>query len=267
MNKERKDGLIDHEFAADLLLSVGKEEDISSGVLLDEYRSVCSDLVLLPNGNVAAGLPALLGWEDKSFRKVYDEGRTRMLKTLTTVDDNDFAGTLLEAMYTWLLGVRLAKYGGIWLGETRVVLACSGVEAGRLFPGGNSFEYDLSVLKPGVLFYAKERDGLNTHPLADIFFRSDDGKLVLIDVYGGGNAGNANEKGHKLVKWIREHEAKVIAWSAANEPGAEAADRGDRHLARAQRRGCGWCCGMRHRSQKPARRPAAVGVVDHVIKF
>eukprot|EP00971_Amphidinium_carterae_P202953 4027588-Amphidinium_carterae.1 len=56
----------------------------------------------------------------------------------------------------------------------------------------------------GVLYYADEKlKGITTHPLADLFFLTDDGKtLVLVDVTGG-SSGLAEQKGRRLQKWIQ----------------------------------------------------------------
>lgn len=34
-------------------------------------------------------------------------------------------------------------------------------------------------------YYAEERDGLSTHPLADMFFVTEGSELVLVDFTGG----------------------------------------------------------------------------------
>lgn len=66
----------------------------------------------------------------------------------------------------------------------------------------HSKKYDLGSLESDTIYYADEKhDGLSTHPLADIFFRTTDGILVLIDVTGG-TEDLVGQKTLKLETWI-----------------------------------------------------------------
>jgi hypothetical protein len=63
-------------------------------------------------------------------------------------------------------------------------------------------DYDCGRLKNNVLYYAEEKiDGKSSHPLAQLFFRSDDGEIVLIDI-GEGNNENIAEKVKMHIDWI-----------------------------------------------------------------
>lgn len=79
---------------------------------------------------------------------------------------------------------------------------------GWLFPSDDCSDYDVNKVLPNVLYYVNERNGLNTHPLADLFFRTNNDELVLIDV-SGGNKKACQEKKQKLAKWIQKEQANI----------------------------------------------------------
>jgi hypothetical protein len=62
---------------------------------------------------------------------------------------------------------------------------------------------ELEQLQSNVIFYANEKgkEKKPTHPLADLFFRTNDGELVLFDV-SGGRAKAAKKQNKRLTKWI-----------------------------------------------------------------
>jgi hypothetical protein len=79
---------------------------------------------------------------------------------------------------------------------------CEGIASERLFPTMDNQDYDCGRLKNNVLYYAEEKiDGKSSHPLAQLFFRSDDGEIVLIDI-GEGNNENIAEKVKMHIDWI-----------------------------------------------------------------
>jgi len=81
---------------------------------------------------------------------------------------------------------------------------------GRLFPGDDDANYDLSFLQPHTMYYADERDnGKNTHPLAEICFLTQSNDLVLINVYGGKSKKSVDEKMKKFINWILMEQCHV----------------------------------------------------------
>eukprot|EP00965_Chrysotila_dentata_P094752 3133620-Pleurochrysis_carterae.AAC.1 len=63
-------------------------------------------------------------------------------------------------------------------------------QAGTLFKANDEDNFDLTSLQSDVIYYVNETPGNKntpgtpTHPIADIFFRTTDGQVVLIDVSG-----------------------------------------------------------------------------------
>jgi hypothetical protein len=99
-----------------------------------------------------------------------------------------------------------------------VEIRCDKLEAGRLFPGTDSSEYELQFLEKGTMYYADENSkapntttkvkGKPPHPLADMFFLSDDNELVLIDITAGGSDIVA-KKVTNLAAWIEKEQNKL----------------------------------------------------------
>jgi hypothetical protein len=62
------------------------------------------------------------------------------------------------------------------------------------------------------MYYAKEKSaGLPTHPLADIFFITNEQELVLVDV-AGGSIRSVEEKAKRLSGWIRTEQNIVTEY-------------------------------------------------------
>jgi hypothetical protein len=61
-----------------------------------------------------------------------------------------------------------------------------------------------------VIYYADEKgpEKKPNHPLADIFFRTHKGELVLIDVAGSAEAKEVKKKGTALANWISKHQKR-----------------------------------------------------------
>jgi len=112
----------------------------------------------------------------------------------------------LEEAYLWVLACRAALNGRLSFNRSPFAVKCTDIRPGRIFPGTNSNEFnDVSELESDVMYFADEpgRDGncTLTHPHADMFFRSSNGRdVVLIDVTGG--RGGATEKANKLMSTI-----------------------------------------------------------------
>jgi hypothetical protein len=85
----------------------------------------------------------------------------------------------------------------------------------RLFPGKDSSDYDLSSVmddaNANAFFHAEEGAGLETHPLADAWFRAkinNVDSLVLLDFAGGGFESVSN-KDENARSWIAAEREKV----------------------------------------------------------
>ena len=77
------------------------------------------------------------------------------------------------------------------LPSARFSFLCKEIEASRIFDKQSAILNETSVgeLRNGVLYYANECK--DSHPAADIWFRSDEGEVVLVEVGGGGRLGGA----------------------------------------------------------------------------
>jgi hypothetical protein len=137
--------------------------------------------------------------------KCYYQGRSLFVEALKTTEEADLlANTPLERAYLWSLSCQSAVTGIIefFASEKLYNFRCESIASKRLFPIMDDQDYDCSCLKNNVLYYAEEKiNGKPSHPLADLFFRSDDGEIVLIDI-GGGNNQNIAEKVKTHIDWI-----------------------------------------------------------------
>ena len=105
------------------------------------------------------------------------------------------------AAYIWTLSTRSAIVGRLNFYEDVFTIQCSQLAPARLFPGDDSSICDTAFLRQDVLYYADERNGKPTHPLADIFFITRKQQLVLVDV-AGGDDNKVMQKRKNLLAWI-----------------------------------------------------------------
>jgi hypothetical protein len=103
----------------------------------------------------------------------------RIFYSMLTWDDY-LSSTPLKAAYIWTLSTRSAIVGRLNFYEDVFTIQCSQLAPARLFPGDDSSICDTSFLRQDVLYYADERNGKPIHPLADIFFITDEQQLVLV---------------------------------------------------------------------------------------
>eukprot|EP00965_Chrysotila_dentata_P232699 6199147-Pleurochrysis_carterae.AAC.1 len=102
-------------------------------------------------------------------------------------------GTTLENAYAWALACLVAVNEGeleFFKGSGTFFIEGADLRAGTLFKENNESKFNLTLLQPDVIYYveeirgSKETRGTPTHPIADIFFRTTDGQVFLVDVAG-----------------------------------------------------------------------------------
>jgi hypothetical protein len=189
---------------------------------LTEQRNL-GDMVVLPplsgedTGQLTASILQLLTMKvSDDDDHPYNTGRDLFRKYL--YESDVFAHTPLEISYYWALSVLAEREKVIRFipgeSETTFHKKCKALKPGRLFPGTNSSEYDLKFLnskdaKTAIFYADKKHDGIDTHPLADMFFVSDGNQLVLVDITGSGNYETIHRKLAKLNDWISNHSTSI----------------------------------------------------------
>jgi hypothetical protein len=228
-------------------LLVGREDIDFSGQGDGSFQAGNFQVVVLDNGRVSASLESLLASFDPDC-PVYNRGQSLFTDVLERNDqavpdlaenaDGDvclLSGSPLEASFVWALSTRASIFGRLIFGEKEFEFECNKLSPGagawsleigmyrppsRLFPGKNSSDYDLrSVMddaNANAFFHAEEGAGLETHPLADAWFRAeinDVDSLVLLDFAGGGFESVSN-KDENARSWIAAEREKV--WTEYN---------------------------------------------------
>ncbi len=178
--------------AAALLLGIPESERFN-----DKYRQMV-DLQVVGDDLLSTSLDKLLVSRDPNI-EVYNEGRI-IFNSMLAWDDY-LSSTPLEAAYIWTLATRSAIVGRLNFYEDEFTIKCSQLAPARLFPGDDSSICDTAFLRQDVLYYADERNGKPTHPLADIFFITRKQQLVLVDV-AGGDDNKVMQKRKNLLAWI-----------------------------------------------------------------
>ena len=229
--------------AAELLM--GREDIDFSGPDDGFFQAGNFQVVVLDNGRVSASLESLLGSIDPDCQ-VYNRGRDLFTAVLRRNDDAVAAlannadgdvcllsGSPLEASFVWALSTRAAlglDEGSLVFGEKVCVFQCNklyptpgggGWTEGmrrlpsRLFPLTDSSDYDLSSVKDeryaNTFFHVEEGGNLESHPLADAWFRAeidDIDSLVLLDFAGGG-FNSVSDKVENARNWIAAERDKV----------------------------------------------------------
>ena len=178
--------------AAALLLGVPESERFN-----DKYRQMV-DLQVVGDGLLTTSLDKLLVSRDPNV-KVYNKGRIIFNSMLE--EEDYLSSTPLEAAHIWTLATRSATVGALNFYMDEFTFQCSELAPARLFPGDDSSICDTAFLRQDVLYYADERNGKPTHPLADIFFITRKQQLVLVDV-AGGDDNKVMQKRKNLLAWI-----------------------------------------------------------------
>jgi hypothetical protein len=226
--------------AAELLL--GREDIDFSGQDDGIFQAGNFQVVVLVNGRVSASLESLLGSFDPDC-SVYNLGRDLFTAVLRRNDDpvaalannadgdvSLLSGSPLEASFVWALSTRASIDGRLVFGEKEFKFQCNKLYPGagawtpelalyrrpsRLFPGRDSSDYDLRLVQDeryaNAFFRVEEGPGLETHPLADAWFRAeinDVDSLVLLDFTSGGFESVSN-KDENARRWIAAERGKV----------------------------------------------------------
>jgi len=178
--------------AAALLLGIPETERFN-----DMYRQL-SDLQVVGDGLLTTSLGTQLARWDPNI-EVYNKGRIKFTSMLL---QNDYlSSTPLETAYIWTLATQSAIVGALKFRGCVFTIKCNELQPARLFPGDNSSICDTAFLRQGVLYYCDERNGKPTHPLADIFFVTEEQQLVLVDV-AGGDDNKVMQKRKNLLAWF-----------------------------------------------------------------
>jgi hypothetical protein len=175
----------------------------------DEYRQL-TDLQLIGNGVLTTSLANLLAMVDPKV-EMYGKGRT-LFSSLLRAEYDDLSISPLEAAFIWTLATMSAigKFLNFYL--SCFDIECKELVCARLFPGGDSSVCDTAFLQQGVLYYADERNGKPTHPLADIFFITREQELVLVGVTAGDDK-RALQKSKDLLAWIEDNGGRINGYT------------------------------------------------------
>eukprot|EP01031_Cornospumella_fuschlensis_P031072 gene31072-37553_t len=172
-----------------------------------------SQVVTLPDRRLGVSIPRLLSIRTPDMDSVYNMGR-RLYKESIQCNPNVLSSTPLEAACIWTLASTLHLLEELTLGPFAFESKCVAIKPGRIFPGGHiddGHQIDEMDIEKEVLYYADERSGKPTHPLADIFFRARnaerDDVLVLVDVTGE-DRGAVEEKAANLADWIQRAQVR-----------------------------------------------------------
>ena len=190
LSEDIRIGKIHSENACQLLLGVDDKDTTN-------WKRQESDLVVLPNRLLSVSLLRLLKIYDRNV-PVYRDGAALFYRKAFCATGDSLSSTPLEAAYVWTLAVRLADHKSIAFNDASFkVEQLVDIIPHRLFPSNQVNKPDIAAIKAlrkDVLYYAAEKGGLSdhhdTHPRADIWFRTTSDQVVLIDISGGQNADN-----------------------------------------------------------------------------
>ena len=195
-----KVGYVHSSNACELLLGIPDED-------MEKLETQESDLVVLPNKKVSASLLRLLDLYDRKT-PIYALGAHHFYeKAFGIADSSLVASAPLEAAYAWTIGVYLGrlrriKFAGVTFSVDDVVC----ITGGRLFPTSDIKKPEVkavTALRKDTLYFATEKvDGHATHPRVDLWFRSREDEVVLIDIAGGQNEESVTRKVENLENLI-----------------------------------------------------------------
>ena len=159
------------------------KDDDATALLLgiedsDEYDRQFQNVFSLSDDRLTVSIERLLSIVDPNI-KVYETGRDLFKKRLSSPDL--ISSTPLEASYFWTLSCASASKDEIeFMLNVKYNIRCKQLLKKRLFPYMDSSVYNLSSLNSSTIYYADENNnGKLSHPLADLFFVSDNNELVI----------------------------------------------------------------------------------------
>ena len=174
---------------------------------VEQVGRAINDLVVLANGNLTTTLFQLLSFQDADSQRnaIYVKGRKRFRDLFNYRDL--LCALPLEEAYLWTISCRSADESELRfpLSPNAFNIHCTDIKPARIFPADHTKEFDVTFLEPHVMYYADEPgrgDHDKSHPCADMFFRTADDELVLIDITGSGNPNKSAQKAEKLRKII-----------------------------------------------------------------
>jgi hypothetical protein len=177
---------------------------------IDMYNRQFTDVVSLSDKQFTVSVQRMLQTSDPSTT-LYDTGR-RLFSSLLSKEDDLISSTPLEACYYWTLSCSSFFSGQLVFLSNTFPIRCKKLLPERLFPGDDSKIYDLSFLRHNTMYYAdKKNNGKLLHPLADLFFISDDNELILVDITGG-NKEKVNNKKNGLTEWIENEQQNIPSY-------------------------------------------------------
>ncbi len=196
--------------AAKLLIGVYEDRRSSEWIFQKQLKSGL--IVCDPYNLITCSLPRLLEMKDPDI-PVYNQGRDLFREALWGTPDRCSA-TPLEHAYVWSLSSRSAVQGSLSLDDRlHFQIKCKWIEPKRLFDGDKEL---VNELEQNVIYYAKKpRDHENdcemvqSDPIADIFFVSNDDELVLIDITGESDVDSIKSKISAKTKWIQNYRQNI----------------------------------------------------------
>lgn len=114
----------------------------------------------------------------------------------------------LECAYVWTIATRSCHTGKLqFVGEGFFEITAKSIKGSRIFDNNDLKSFNLSAvnnLELNTIYYAKEKKGQkSTHPCGDIFFRTVNNEVVLIDVTGSPKSSVLQKKEKRLLEWIK----------------------------------------------------------------
>ena len=208
--EELSEVLTNNVDAAKLLVGVA-EGKIDSEWIYNK-RLETGLVVCEPSGLISCSLTELVAMNDPTI-KVYNDGRNLFMNG-QRYNQGDLLSTPLEYSYFWSLACKSAVEGSLKLGDHSYRIKCNMLESARIFTGINT-ELDISLvskLKKNIIYYAQERKP-DTHPMADLFFVTENDELVLVDITGSGDKDKIMKKLHQKAKFLKQNAQRKLCSS------------------------------------------------------
>ena len=190
-----------------LHLMVGVSDDAEDG-----FDFKASGLTVAKDGMVTGALESLLDMDDSEY-PVFGQGRRCFARALNQAKRTEdiLSATPLEAAFIWSLSCVAALKGALVFSpnssDFEFPFRAKQVRSGRIFIGSDKEKVitDFEKVKKDTLYYVDEKKTRGgptkaSHPLCDMFFRSDRDELVLIDVTGG--TIRAEDKVTNMKRWL-----------------------------------------------------------------